>query len=64
MDDTQLMEKRCHVKIRTRLQKEYIEKYTKEGYWIDKTLGEYLDEAVEKCPEKEAVVDRDRRVSR
>jgi len=57
------MKKRCQVKIRTRLQKEYIEKYTKEGYWIDKTLSEYLDEAVEKYPGKEAVVDRDRRVT-
>lgn len=49
--------------IRTRLEKEYIEKYTKEGYWINKTLSEYLDEAVEKYPDKEAVVDRDKRVT-
>ncbi len=51
------------MKIRTRLEKEYIEKYTKEGYWINKTLSEYLDEAVEKYPDKEAVVDRDKRVT-
>jgi cyclohexanecarboxylate-CoA ligase len=51
------------VTIRTRLEKEYIEKYTKEGYWINKTLSEYLDEAVEKYPDKEAVVDRDKRVT-
>lgn len=49
--------------IRTRLEKEYIEKYTREGYWINKTLSEYLDEAVEKYPGKEAVVDRDKRVT-
>ena len=51
------------MEIRTRLEKEYIEKYTKEGYWINKTLSKYLDEAVEKYPSKEAVVDRDRRIT-
>lgn len=51
------------MKVRTRLKNEIIEKYTKEGYWINKTLSEYLNEAVEKYPDKEAVVDRDRRVT-
>ena len=51
------------MKITTRLHKEYIEKYTKAGYWINRTLSEYLDEAVENYPDKEAVVDRDRRLT-
>ena len=51
------------MKIKTRLNRDSIEKYTKAGYWINKTLGEYFDEAVKKCPDKEAAVDGDRRVT-
>jgi len=51
------------MKLKTRLNRDSIEKYTKEGYWINKTLGEYFDEAVKKCPDKEAAVDGDRRVT-
>jgi cyclohexanecarboxylate-CoA ligase len=51
------------MKLKTRLNRDFIEKYTKAGYWTNKTLGEYLDEAVMKCPDREAAVDRDRRVN-
>lgn len=49
--------------IKTRLTKDVIEKFTKEGFWIDKPLADYLSETAKKCPDKTAVVDRDRRIT-
>jgi cyclohexanecarboxylate-CoA ligase len=51
------------VEFKTRLTEVYIDKYTKAGFWINKTLAEYLDEAIKECPDKDAVVDRDRRIT-
>jgi len=35
-----------------------IEKYTSKGFWLNKTLGDYLDAAVKKYPDKTAILDR------
>ena len=43
--------------------KEDEEKYTANGWWRNVTFGEVLDEIAEKYPEKEAVVDNDRRLT-
>ena len=51
------------MEIKTRLSEAYTEKYTKEGYWTNKTLDAYLARAVDKVPEKEAVIEGEKRVT-
>jgi cyclohexanecarboxylate-CoA ligase len=41
----------------TILTQEQIDRYTREGYWLNRTITDYLDEAAEKNPDKVALVD-------
>ena len=40
-----------------------IEKYTKQGFWKNKTLYDYFKDILEKNPDKIAIVDGDHRLS-
>ncbi len=45
------------MKYETRITEEMINEYTNAGYWINKTICDYLDQAVSDYPDKEAIVD-------
>jgi 2,3-dihydroxybenzoate-AMP ligase len=40
-----------------------VERYVRSGCWTDTTLGDLLDHAADRCPEKEALVDNRSRVT-
>ena len=44
--------------IETLLTPEYIERHTAAGFWQNKLITDYLDAAVQRNPDKEAIVDR------
>ncbi|XVX19598.1 AMP-binding protein [Actinomycetota bacterium] len=47
----------------TTLTPELIEQYTSQGYWIDKTITDFLDEAAERVPDKTAFIDSRRQIT-
>jgi cyclohexanecarboxylate-CoA ligase len=47
----------------TILTPEQIEEYTSQGYWLDRTITDYLDEVVERTPDKSAFIDSRRQVT-
>ena len=55
--------KNTDMDINSILTKSQIEKYTSQGFWENKTLCDYLDEAVKRYPEKVAIVDRKDKVT-
>lgn len=51
------------MKYETRITGEMAREYTKAGYWLNKTICDYLKEAVRRDPDKEAIVDPYRRMT-
>jgi len=47
----------------TTLTPELVAEYTAAGYWSDKTFGDYAEEMVRKCHDRDLVVDGDKRFS-
>ncbi len=47
----------------TMLTPQMIKDMTEQGYWPNKTFSEYLDEAVEKAPDKVAIIYQDRKIT-
>lgn len=47
----------------TVLTPEKIDEYTRQGYWINRTITDYLDEMVDRSPDKVAFVDSRRQVT-
>ncbi|MGW5384944.1 AMP-binding protein [Nocardia sp. NPDC003963] len=45
------------------LSDEQIETHTRDGYWVDRVITDYLDDAAERFPDKTAFVDSRRRVT-
>ncbi|MCX5865945.1 MAG: AMP-binding protein [Proteobacteria bacterium] len=51
------------MKFDTMLTPQMIKDMTEQGYWMNKTFSDYLDEAVEKVPDKVAVIYQDRKIT-
>src|SRR5512139_279039 len=47
----------------TILTQEQIEEYTSQGYWLNRTITDYLDEVAEQNPDKTAFIDNRRQVT-
>ncbi len=47
----------------TILTPDMIEEYTSQGFWLDRTITDYLDEVAEQTPDKTAFIDSRRRVT-
>src|SRR5512139_1399966 len=47
----------------TILTPEKIEEYTSAGYWVDRTITDYLDEWADRTPDKVALVDSRREIT-
>lgn len=49
--------------LETILTPELVEQYTSDGYWLDRTITDYLDEWAERTPDKVAFVDPRRQIT-
>lgn len=49
--------------LETLLTPEYVERFTSGGYWTDRTIGDQLDDAADRSPDKTAFIDSRRSVT-